>query len=176
MQKFAVLDGKPQPQLRAMEQYLDCIRDTIRRDGFAVQSMFGDAKAPVIAYTIGLMDTPAQCELIVLSDDQQEIAALLKETSRLLQQGIRLNPGSTLEGIINRPVRVDDVEQIDGLRLCGVFRRTYPQLVENARFYQLHILNGHGAPHAGASNKPSASEGQSVRGYLKRARPAKAVV
>ena len=156
-------------QSSTADTYPEIIRATIKRDGFSVQTVLGDAKTPIIAYTLGFVETRNAAEFIVLHRDDREAYALLKGVAEMVRGGVVFSVGAEVEGLDTHPVRVIDVAPRGGLALCPVFRWIYPDK-KNVKFYQLLLgERSEGAP-AARSNLFPASGTQDVSAYLARTR------
>lgn len=167
MRTYSQFD-KELPKLQAEEDYPQRIRATIRKDGFSIQAVLADATTPVVAYTIGLVESPSCSEFIVFGNDYAEVQTALNGVAKMVKEGLVIKPTSLIEGIIDRPMKFEPVDTVDGIAVCPVFRWIYPDKVSKVKFYQLH-LGVPRDPHSRAAYDQFPTLGkQDVKSYRKR--------
>ncbi|GAA4698053.1 DUF4262 domain-containing protein [Pseudonocardia yuanmonensis] len=93
----------PSELVHRIDQYEAWQRETIRRHGWALQAVLGDAEGPPFVYTVGLsgFDHP---ELIVFAVGQATAARALNRLGQYVRHGGRLGPGDTVglpEGLVS---------------------------------------------------------------------------
>ncbi|WP_344427839.1 DUF4262 domain-containing protein [Pseudonocardia ailaonensis] len=81
--------------LHRIEQYETWQRETIRRFGWALQAVEGDAEGPPFVYTVGLSGFEHP-ELIVFAVSQTAAGRLLNRLGEYVRSGGRLGPGDTV--------------------------------------------------------------------------------
>jgi hypothetical protein len=79
----------PERFTHQVDQYDAWRRETIRRHGWAVQAVLGDADGPPFAYTVGLTGF-GHPELILFATSQATAAAVLNDLGERVRAGQRL--------------------------------------------------------------------------------------
>lgn len=156
------------PKLQAEENYPERIRAAILRDGFSVQAVLGDAKTPVVAYSIGLVTSRSHSEFIVLANEYADALAVLNGIATMVRRGLVITPDSVIEGINNQIVKVETVDRKDGLAVCPVFRWIYPDQTADVKFFQLHLSERPNGRANGSEGLIPTSGTQDVKSYLRR--------
>lgn len=147
--------------------YPELVREKIRSEGYAIEALLGDELSPVAAYTLGLSESCAHAEIIVLTHCEDQAQAILKEVAGRILKGLVLVPAAVLDDVGKDPLRVLPVHSDQGLRLCKLYRWLYRKPAREALFFQLQI--GQTLREAGrVSHIFPDSEDQDVRQYVER--------
>lgn len=147
--------------------YPELVRQKIKEDGYAVEALLGDTLSPVAAYTLGLSETCAHAEIIILHHDEVKALAILNQVAAMVLRGLVLLPAAILDNVGDAPLRVLPVHSDQGLRLCKLYRWLYRKPASESLFYQLQL--GRRVMRDGQESYifPN-SEDQDVRQYVER--------